>query len=82
MPLTPEVLAELRRLEDLLLRCGYTDLAEAAIVAVHKNECCSVCGAAVQPPTLCDACAAKIQRNEVPGRDDKTPTVQTERRGR
>ena len=45
-------------------------MAEAAIAAVHAHETCSRCGAAVAPPTLCDACAA-----------DKTPSVQTDRRG-
>ena len=46
-------------------------MAEAAIAAIHANETCAHCGCAVKPPTLCDACA-----------QDKTPTVQTERRGR
>jgi hypothetical protein len=46
-------------------------MARAAIAAVHAHETCSRCGAAVAPPTLCDACAA-----------DKTPSVQTDRRGK
>lgn len=49
--------------------CNNIDIARAAIAAVRENECCSVCSAPVQPPTLCDSCAAKIARNEVPAKE-------------
>jgi hypothetical protein len=60
---------------------SWEDVARAAIAAVQAAECCSVCGAQLLPPVICDVCAAGIGRNEVPHADaDKTPVVVTDRR--
>ena len=41
---------------------SWEEVARAAIAAVQANECCSQCGCALSPPTLCQECVAHEQK--------------------